>query len=116
MKLMFEVWCNAKGEVHLTCEDKQLLKPINIRAKDGLESTRVLTLALGEATPAPVAEPAGKYQVGKRIRFPLAGHVYLITAVDRGAGTVSFAYPADPEDCTTETMHDLDRADVEVLG
>lgn len=46
MKLTFDVWVNSRGEVHLTCDDERLEKPINIRAKDLLESTRVLRDAL----------------------------------------------------------------------
>ncbi|HEX3778597.1 MAG TPA: hypothetical protein VHX38_02940 [Pseudonocardiaceae bacterium] len=84
---------------------------------------------------------ASKYEVGRRIRFPLAGHVYRITAVtepectceypyegapqaghhpncdvgDESQRRVRFASPRDPEDWTTETVADLDRADVTVL-
>lgn len=46
MKLEFEVWVNAKGELHITCDSSQLEKPINIRGKDNLESTRVLRNAV----------------------------------------------------------------------
>lgn len=46
MKLEMDVWINAHGEIHLTCEDPRLEKGINIRAKDNLESTRVLRKAL----------------------------------------------------------------------
>lgn len=46
MKLEFDVWKNANGEIHLTCNDKRLGKPINIRAKFKLESTAVLERAL----------------------------------------------------------------------
>jgi hypothetical protein len=42
MKLEFDVWINKSGEVHLTCDDPQLSKPINIRAREGLTSTEVL--------------------------------------------------------------------------
>lgn len=46
-----EVWANAKGELHLTCEDSRVKavnegKGINIRCKDHLSSTRVLLDAL----------------------------------------------------------------------
>ena len=82
---------------------------------------------------------AAKYAVGKRIRFPIAGHVYRITAVTEpkctcGSGLppgahhpqcdvaigdsrrrVTFAPDRDPEDSTSETVADLDRADVTVL-
>lgn len=54
-----------------------------------------------------------KYVVGARIRFPLSGHVYNITAVD--GDQVTFAFPGDPEDSTTEAIADLDAVDVEVL-
>jgi hypothetical protein len=46
VKLTFDVWMNAKGEVHMTCGDSRLEKPVNIRAKEQLESTRVLRAAL----------------------------------------------------------------------
>jgi hypothetical protein len=54
-----------------------------------------------------------KYFVGARIRFPLSGHVYNITAVD--GDQVTFAFPGDPDDSTTESVADLDSIDVEVL-
>jgi hypothetical protein len=54
-----------------------------------------------------------KYAAGKRLRFPLSGNVYNITAVVDGE--VTFARPDDPEDWTTETAEDLDAADVVVL-
>lgn len=46
MKIEFDVWVNAKGEVHLTTNDPRLSKGVNIRAKEELESTRVLREAL----------------------------------------------------------------------
>jgi hypothetical protein len=46
MQIEFDVWVNARDEVHLTTEDKRLSKPINIRAKDGLVSTDVLRAAI----------------------------------------------------------------------
>ncbi|RRR98479.1 hypothetical protein [Glycomyces terrestris] len=52
MKIEFEVWVNAKGEIHLTSNDGRLAKGINIRAKEGLESTRVLREALAEQLPS----------------------------------------------------------------
>lgn len=54
-----------------------------------------------------------KYFVGARIRFPLSGHVYNVTAVD--GDQVTFAFVGDPEDSTTESVADLDGIDVEVL-
>jgi hypothetical protein len=48
VKIEFEVWENQNGEVHLTSEDKRLQKPINIRAKEGLASTKVLRAALAD--------------------------------------------------------------------
>lgn len=86
-------------------------------------------------------EVVEKYRVGARIRFPIAGHVYRIIAVDAeppcscespfdddshghhpdctsrdpGQRRVTFADDGDPEDSTSETMTDLDAADVQVL-
>lgn len=51
MKIEFDVWKNARNEVHLTSDDKRLVKPINIRAKDGLVSTGVLETALTDGAP-----------------------------------------------------------------
>lgn len=48
MKMEFEVWQNASGAIHITCEDERLFKHINIRAKEGLVSTEVLAIALAE--------------------------------------------------------------------
>jgi hypothetical protein len=93
-------------------------------------------------TKATVTVSWPKYAVGKQIRFPLAGHVYRITAVDEpvcgceyhGEGLsatghhpdcpasdqsqrrVRFAPDYDPKDEGSETVADLDRADVQVFG
>lgn len=53
--------------------------------------------------------------VGKTLYFPYTGSTYVITAVDREAGTISFALPFDLEDVTTETVADLESVDVRVL-
>ena len=42
VKIEFDIWVNKKGEIHLTSNDPRLSKGINIRAKEGLVSTRVL--------------------------------------------------------------------------
>lgn len=50
MKLTFDVWRNARGELHITCDDPALEKPVNVRLRPGLESTRVLGDALAVLT------------------------------------------------------------------
>lgn len=53
MKVVFDVWENAKGELHLTSNDPRLPNPVNIRAREGLASTRSLREAL-HATSSPL--------------------------------------------------------------
>jgi len=61
MKMEFDVWENARGEVHLVCDDRRLEKPINIRAVEGLASTNVLRTALYDEKKSKKAEPPKKY-------------------------------------------------------
>ena len=60
-----------------------------------------------------------KYRVGYELTFPLplpgpgrGRLVNVISAVDEEAGTVTFHLLGDPEDSTTETIADLDEAEV----
>jgi hypothetical protein len=58
-----------------------------------------------------------KYVPGKRMYFPYASSsIYVITAVDTDAQTVTFAPPYDREDEITETITDLESVDVRVLS
>lgn len=67
-------------------------------------------------TAQPEVLATAKYAVGKHMVFPYgSGLTYVITAVDRQAGTVTFALPFDREDETTETIADLESVDVRVL-
>lgn len=94
-----------------------------------------------ESASGPPAGRSEKYRVGARIRFPLAGHIYLITAVDaeppctceypfddeshghhpncashdEGQRLVTFAEEDDPEDSSSESVNALNAAHVEVL-
>lgn len=54
------------------------------------------------------------YTVGADILFS-SGNRYVITKVDREAGTVTFARHFDLGDECTETIEDLDAVDVQVL-
>ncbi len=58
-----------------------------------------------------------KYVPNMRLYFPYgSSSIYVITAVDQDAQTVTFAPPYDREDETTETMADLESVDVRVLA
>ncbi|MCI2423099.1 hypothetical protein MOQ72_37345 [Saccharopolyspora sp. K220] len=55
------------------------------------------------------------YTDGAGIFFPWTGNRYVITKVDRAAGTVTFAPRFDLADETEEAIADLESVDAQVL-
>jgi hypothetical protein len=55
------------------------------------------------------------YAEGQWIVWPTSGYQYPITAVDEKNGTVTFAEADDRADTQTETIADLDQAEVRIL-